>query len=142
MAARVLTSLAIVFASALSGHYATDHAQPGGVSRAATPHGLSPDASEVVLGFGDALADLHDALAFEEPHRDTPRVERACAQVVTRYPELRDAVGDAGVDLLVAAESMVDACRRGFAAALDDLGFEIVDGDYYTYRELSFAFAD
>jgi hypothetical protein len=93
-----------------------------------------------VLSFGDALDELHDAVGFEDV--DARRVARACRSVLAQYPSLRDAVGERGTDLLVAAESMVDACRTGLAEHLDLSSFEIVDGDYVAYRELSFNFAD
>ena len=51
-------------------------------------------------------------------------------------------MGDRGTAFLVAAFSMVDACTQGFATTLDDDGFEIVDGDYLTYRELSLEFTN
>ncbi len=106
------------------------------------PAAPSVDDVEVVRSFGDDLTELHGALAYEESNRDVARVERACQNVVAAYPQLAEAVEDRGTDLLVAAESMVDACRQGSAATLDLSAFEIVDGDYYTYRELSFDFAN
>jgi hypothetical protein len=98
------------------------------------------DARDLVLSFGDTLEELHDAVGFEDV--DAGRVERACRSVLAQYSPLRDAVGKRGTDLLVAAESMVDACRTGLAEHLDLSSFEIVDGDYFAYRELSFNFAD
>ena len=41
----------------------------------------------------------------------------------------------------MATESLVDACRRGLGLSLPDDAFEIVNGDYYTYRERSLELA-
>jgi hypothetical protein len=136
---RIVAAGAIILATTFSGADAS-----AGASRPRTPRAAVArvDAREVVFGFGDRLGELHDALSYDAEDRDPARVDRACSRVVASYPALRDALGDKGTELLVAAESMVDACRRHFAATLDVDGFEIVDGDYYTYRELSFDFAD
>jgi len=109
-------------------------------ARVAVP--ASPDARALVLDFGDALEELHDSLAYDADARDPARVSRACRAVLAQYPAVRDAVGDGGTQLLVAAESMVDACRQGVADTLDVGAFEIVDGDYYAFRELTFDFQD
>ena len=142
MITRIVAAGAIILATTLGGIDARATAASPSPARQRVVQPPSADARELVLDFGDRLAELHDAVAFDEAERDPARVDRACRQVVPAYPALRDALGDGGTALLVAAESMVDACRQGFAATLPDDAFEIVDGDYYAYRELSFDFAD
>ena len=138
---RITASLAVILATTLGAPSDQTHAAAATSPRART---VAPaeNATDVVLAFGDTLEELHDAVAYDAPDRDKARIERACGAVIAQYPALRAAVGTKGFDLLVAAESMVDACQRGFAASLDESSFEIVDGDYYTYRELSFSFGD
>jgi len=138
---RVVAAGAIIIATTFGGPSTLSNASVV-AAPARTPQPIGVDAVEVVLSFGDSLGELHEALSYEESDRDVARVERACANVVAAWPRLTDTVGEAETALLVAAFSMVDACRQGFAATLDVGAFEIVDGDYLTYRELSFDFAD
>jgi hypothetical protein len=140
---RIVAAGAIVIATTFGG---LDARSSAGIlassERPAERTDVAADAVEVVLSFGDVLAELHDVLGYEESYRDLARVESICQDVVSSYPRLADAVGERGTALLVAAESMVDACRRGFAATLDNGAFEIVNGDYYTYLELSSDFTN
>jgi hypothetical protein len=139
---RIIVAGAIVIATTFGGPSA--HASDAVAAVPVAPARQAPalDAAEVVLAFGDSLGELHEALAYEQDERDAARVERACGNIVAAHPRLVAAVGDQGTPLLVAAFSMVDACRQGFAMTLDDDGFEVIDGDYFTYRELSFAFTN
>lgn len=138
MLIRIVASLATVLATTF-GEPVTRHSdEPAQAPPAKAAASVPVNVAEVVLSFGDALDELHNSLAYERDVRDARRVGRACDAVLDQYPALRDAVGEDGAALLVAAESMVDACRQGFADSIDAFGFEIIDGDYYTYRELSF----
>jgi hypothetical protein len=140
---RIIASLAVVVATTFGEPVRHDAAATPATS-AATPAPVTvpaqPDAGTVVFAFGDLLEELHDAVGFDEDHRDAGAIDGICGRILAAYPGLNAAVGTQGADLLVAAESMVDACRRGFASTLDDYSFEIIDGDYVTFRELSFGF--
>ena len=136
MLLRVFAALVTVLATTFGGPTPRANAAPELTALAIEPALVD----DVVGAFGDDLDRLHQLMSYEADARDAARIDRVCAALLADYPAFKAAVGARGTDLLVAAESFVGACRGGFATTLDTDAFEIIDGDYITFRELAFAF--